>query len=76
MYAVRIESFCINVNILYASTVDTVAFMKVKSLCGGFQLTSVNVHHSSLKEKRNSIIFDILTKMLQYSISQNNQIAS
>ncbi len=31
VYAVRIESFCINVNILYASTVDTVAFMKVTS---------------------------------------------
>ncbi len=50
----RIESFCINVNILYACTV---AFMKVTS----FSLVRglpVNHHHSSLKEKRDSIISD------------------
>lgn len=34
MHILRIESFCINVNILYAHAVDTVAFMKVTTSVG------------------------------------------
>lgn len=34
MHILRIESFCINVNILYAHAVDTVAFMKVTRSVG------------------------------------------
>lgn len=65
MYVVRIESFCNNVNILYASTV---AFMKVTSFSLVWGMPVNHHHHSSLKEKRDSIITDALTKMLQYSI--------
>ena len=34
IHILRIESFCINVNILYAHAVDTVAFTKVTTSVG------------------------------------------
>lgn len=87
IHILRIESFCINVNILYAHAVDTVAFMKVTTCVGLIykkkqtnfetcQLTQVNDYHSSWREARFSRILVYPYKMLQYSISQNNRTPS